>query len=224
MIGNYDYTVWLTYGSAVSAVVGILVAMADAGHPYGAALCLMISGLFDAFDGRVARTKKNRTESEKNYGIQIDSLSDLVAFGVLPVCIGAALLRRAPLDAAVYRVRSCFLIAAAAVYVLAALIRLAYYNVTELEREQADPGRREFYTGLPVTSAALIFPTFLLLQHFVRADLTLVYFLLLPATAAAFVLRFRCRKPRLKTVLVMVGVGFAEFAVVLIFRYLLRRG
>lgn len=39
-------------------------------------------------DGRIARTKKDRTEQEKRFGIQIDSLNDLVCFGVLPAAIG----------------------------------------------------------------------------------------------------------------------------------------
>jgi hypothetical protein len=43
------------------------------------------------FDGKVARTKKDRTEQEKSFGIQIDSLSDLVSFGVLPAVIGFAM-------------------------------------------------------------------------------------------------------------------------------------
>ena len=53
----------------------------------------MFSGLCDAYDGKVARMKKVRTEEEKAFGIQIDSLADMVAFGVLPACIGAAMLR-----------------------------------------------------------------------------------------------------------------------------------
>ena len=53
----------------------------------------MVSGILDAFDGRVARTKKDRNEFEKNFGIQIDSLADLICFGILPVSIGLAQLR-----------------------------------------------------------------------------------------------------------------------------------
>ena len=72
-----------------------MVSFAGSGHPYIATFFLLICGLCDAFDGKVASTKKNRTAIEKNYGIQIDSLSDLVAFGVLPACIGAALIKNA---------------------------------------------------------------------------------------------------------------------------------
>ena len=91
MIGIWDYTVILTYGSLLSAVMGILVSLSGHGHPYFGVLFLLLCGLFDTFDGRVARSKKNRTKKEKDFGVQIDSLSDLVAFGVLPVCIGMGL-------------------------------------------------------------------------------------------------------------------------------------
>ena len=62
MIGFYDYTVILTYLSLLSAVTGIGLAVAH--HPLLAILCLMFSGLCDMFDGRVARTKKNRTAEQ----------------------------------------------------------------------------------------------------------------------------------------------------------------
>ena len=39
------------------------------------------------FDGKIARTKKNRTEDEKRFGIQIDSLCDVVCFGVFPIVL-----------------------------------------------------------------------------------------------------------------------------------------
>ena len=93
MIGVYDYTVILTYLSLISGVLGIITAVTGVGHPEIGIFFLMVSGILDAFDGTVARTKKNRTEIEKNFGVQIDSLTDLICFGVLPVSIGLAQLR-----------------------------------------------------------------------------------------------------------------------------------
>ena len=182
MIGFYDYTVILTYFSLLSATTGIVVALSGSGHPYYGCLFLLFCGLCDAFDGKVARTKKGRTKMEMDFGIQIDSLSDLVAFGVLPACIGAALIRVSPyltrvLDGVPVRweiasgkfILHAFLV----LYVLAAMIRLAYYNVTEEERQETESGARKEYLGLPVTSAALIFPFVLLLQYMTKADITL---------------------------------------------------
>ena len=93
MIGVYDYTVILTYLSLLSASSGIVVSLWGKGHPFIGIFFLLLCGLLDAFDGKVARTKADRTELEKKFGVQIDSLSDLVAFGVLPACIGASLIK-----------------------------------------------------------------------------------------------------------------------------------
>lgn len=85
MIGFYDYTVILTYISLASSILGMISACyARIGW---AIFFLGMSGLLDTFDGKVARTKKNRTEDQKRFGIQIDSLCDIVCFGVCPVII-----------------------------------------------------------------------------------------------------------------------------------------
>ena len=91
MIGIYDYTVILTYISLISASSGIMITLSSNGnHPYLGMFFLLICGLCDAFDGKVARSKKGRTDFECKFGIQIDSLCDLVSFGVLPSVIGYA--------------------------------------------------------------------------------------------------------------------------------------
>ena len=73
MLGVYDYTVVLTYISLMISIGGMMFSFN--GHLHLAVLCLALSGLCDMFDGKIARTKKNRTEVEKRFGIQIDSLS-----------------------------------------------------------------------------------------------------------------------------------------------------
>lgn len=63
MIGFYDYTVILTYISLASSILGMISACyARIGW---AIFFLGMSGLLDTFDGKVARTKKNRTEDQK---------------------------------------------------------------------------------------------------------------------------------------------------------------
>ena len=84
-IGVYDYTVIVTYLSLVSGVVGM--SLAFQGKIGAAIICLAISGICDMFDGVIARTKKNRTQDEKNFGIQIDSLCDAISFGVFPAVL-----------------------------------------------------------------------------------------------------------------------------------------
>lgn len=225
MIGVYDYTVILTYLSAISACIGVMVSLSNTGHPYLGVFFLLICGLCDAFDGKVASTKKNRTDSMKKFGIQIDSLSDLVAFGVLPATIGNAMIRVSPKFSGILTkdspkfnlVTAIFLFGILIIYFLAALIRLAYYNVSEEERQNTETGSRKIYEGLPVTSAALIFPTVLLIQYLTEMDVTIVFFIVMAMMAVAFVSRIRIPKPGLKVILGLVALGIAEFIILIIF-------
>lgn len=222
MIGIYDYTVFLTYLSLISAGTGIVVSLSGS-HPYWGVFFLLLCGLFDAFDGKVARTKKNRTELEKSYGVQIDSLADVVAFGVLPATIGIALLRTSPyLNASGifndnffavpwYAVLTKLIFYAILIlYILASLIRLAYFNVTEEERQRTEGGVRKTYTGLPVTSAALIFPSVLLLHYVLPIDISVVYVPVALVTAFLFLSRLTIPKPGLRGILAMVAFGLLE--------------
>jgi len=232
MIGFYDYTVLLTYLSLISSTLGIVVCLHGIGHPFFGVFFLLFSGLCDAFDGRVARAKKNRTQMEKNFGIQIDSLADLVAFGVLPGCIGIAMLRVSVRFSDVPQLKTqgpdekmviypIILTLIMLIYVLCAMIRLAYFNVTEEERMKTEGGTRKSYIGLPVTSAALIFPTVTLLQFMTRTDLTILYFGVMMVAALLFVSKIRVPKPGLRGILIMVGIGAAEFALLVLVRFFL---
>lgn len=182
-IGFYDYTVILTYLSLISAVAGMIFAhweMFDL-----AMLCLLISGFCDAFDGTVARTKKNRTEDEKAFGIQLDSLCDVVSFGVAPAfacyCTG---------------IRSVPGILILCAYCICAVIRLAFFNVQEAKRQQTESGCNKFYRGLPVTSSCLIFPIFYQLYPLIPQKLFLtVLQILIAVVAFLFVLDFQVKKP-----------------------------
>lgn len=231
MLGIYDYTVILTYLSLLSASAGILVSLSGGGHPFLGVFFLLFCGFCDAFDGKVARTKKNRSHREVNFGIQIDSLSDLVAFGVLPACIGAAMMRVSPLlthfshthlQPGFRSLLTALFSAVLILYVLAAMIRLAYFNVTEEERQEEEGGVRKFYTGLPVTSASLIFPTILLLQYILPVDVTPLYIVTALITGCAFLGKFEIRKPGLRGILIMVGIGIIEFALILLSHFLCR--
>ena len=225
MIGYYDYTVVLTYLSMLSATTGVMLCLNDIGHPYLGMFFLMFCGLCDAFDGKVARTKKNRTDSMKKFGIQIDSLSDLVAFGVLPACIGIAMLRSSiefltfPHLKFLHQhladkstIIKIILTVIAVFYALAAMVRLAYFNVIEEERQETETGVRKTYIGLPVTSSALVFPTILLIHIFCSADLTLLYFLFLAIVGFLFVSDIQVKKPTTKGILVMISIGIVEAA------------
>lgn len=184
-IGFYDYTVILTYMSLVSAVLGMVCA--HKGLFGGAMLCLFLSGFCDAFDGKVARTKKNRTDDEKAFGIQLDSLCDVVSFGAAPAfacyCMG--------MDTALGVVILC-------AYCVCAVIRLAFFNVQEAKRQQVESGSNKYYRGLPVTTSALIFPVFYLLRSLLPGKVfVVVLHILMAVTSFLFILDFRVKKPDL---------------------------
>ena len=191
---------------------------------------LLLCGLCDAFDGKVARTKKTRTRAEMDFGIQIDSLSDLVAFGVLPASVGVSMLRASQRYSDVpHRIaesgKMCWypalLIAVAVLYVLAAMIRLAYFNATEDERkQQKEEEGAEYFTGLPVTTAALVFPLVLLLHYFLRFDLSIIYFVVMFLMAVLFLGNFKIRKPGKRLLGIMVGIGGLELLTFLLIRLL----
>ena len=227
MIGFYDYTVILTYLSLMSGTIGIMLCLNGMGHPYLGMFLLLFSGLCDTFDGKVARSKKDRTTQMKKFGIQIDSLSDLIAFGMLPACIGIAMLRYTmciPDLSGVtryllthYTLQTQIVLSLIAVlYVLAAMIRLAYFNVMEEEDQNRDETGAKIYTGLPVTSAALIFPVVLLIHMLIRADLTFLYFGVMLITGGLFISKIQIKKPQNKGIATMIFFGAVE-CVVLIF-------
>ncbi|MCR4566619.1 MAG: CDP-alcohol phosphatidyltransferase family protein [Pseudobutyrivibrio sp.] len=227
MIGVFDYTVILTYLSTISGVVGIIITMTGIGHPYCGILFLMVSGLLDGFDGKVARTKKNRSEFEKRFGVQIDSLSDLICFGVLPASIGMAQLRVSGILTEFKRGSRpdnyslvLLLVSIAVFYVLAALIRLAYFNATCEERaEEAKEKGKEYFTGLPVTTAALVFPLTLVVHWFARADLTVFYFWVLFIIGIFFISNLKVPKPNKKQFAVIIIIGLVELIATLFILY-----
>ena len=203
MIGFYNYTVILTYLGLLSSVTGIFLACGVGNLPASpkyAIVCLMISGLCDMFDGKVARTCKKRTEQEKQFGIQIDSLCDLVCFGILPSVIGYSVGMKNWLDIPVL-----------IFFPLCAVIRLAYFNVTEEMRQKKTSEVRKVYEGLPVTSVALILPLLFSFRNDIGTEIfPAVYGIVLSVIAIAFITRFRIKKPGMKSMFIFLGIGVLE--------------
>ena len=210
MIGFYNYTVILTYISLLISSAGIC--LAASGRPYAALFCLLASGICDMFDGKIARTRKQSTEEEKRFGIQIDSLCDVICFGVLPAAIGVSLVSASHLPArlTVWSI--------AGLYILCALIRLAYFNVTEETRQSTETGRRTHYLGVPVTTSAVVFPMVFAVAELL-GSLGGVFAILAPwlypaflvITAVAFILPVRVRKPHGTGLVILSAIGLLEF-------------
>lgn len=196
LLGFYDYTVVLTYAGMLFAFCGILEAIGQ--YYKGAILCLMMAGLCDMFDGAVASTKE-RNKQEKRFGVQIDSLSDLISFGILPavlVYMETSNRRMAPIIPALYA--------------LAALIRLAYFNVLEEERQDSTTEKRESYLGVPVTTIALLLPAVYILYSSPIINNERCFEILICVTAIGFLAPVQIRKPKTAGKVLMMVVGILE--------------
>lgn len=189
MVGFYNYTVILTYLGVCSGIAGIGFALSQ--RTAVAIVCLMISGCCDMFDGRVARSRE-RTDPERKFGIQIDSLADLICFGTLPAAIGYSL-----------GLTNWYGTMVLTAYVLAALIRLAYYNVTEDVLEMAGDSRTH-YDGMPVTASALLIPFLYVFKPLINGNFGYVYMVWLMLLAAAFLVKIKVPK--------LGGIGMAAAA------------
>lgn len=183
MLGYYNYTVWLTYLSLISGSVGIYSSFQ--GHPFISIICLLIAGFLDMFDGKVARTKKNRTNMEKNYGIQIDSLTDLICFGVLPICIGYSI-----------GLHNWYYVPLFAGFVLFGMIRLAWFNVNEMERQQKEASLScKFFQGVPITTSAIIFPIIYCFKCLMESHFYILYAISMGILGLFFVIKVKICKP-----------------------------
>jgi len=201
-LGFYNYTVVLTYLGLFSGVLGIFNAIN--GNATSAIICLMLSGLFDMFDGRVARTR-SRTEKEQRFGIQIDSLSDLVCFGVLPAVIGYGI-----------GLKSFKYYPILALFILAALIRLAYFNVMEEERQKTTTEVRKYYEGLPVTTDAMLIPLLFCFKGFLKDYFHIAYAAALVIIAFLFVSKVKIKKPGFRSLLLLAIIGAFEVIAVIV--------
>ncbi|MCR5791290.1 MAG: CDP-alcohol phosphatidyltransferase family protein [Lachnospiraceae bacterium] len=203
-IGFYDYTVILTYCGMMFGFVGVLLALQQ--QFWKTMICLMIAGGCDMFDGLVASTKE-RSKQEKRFGIQIDSMSDLINFGVLPAIF-------------VYEIskKNMVISVICSLYVLSALIRLAYYNVSEEERQDTESGSRKVFLGLPVTTAALLFPLLFLLFDMGIFRNILNYPMALILLGILFLAPVEIKKPGMTGKIIIIVIGLAEVFGMIMFK------
>ncbi len=205
MIGFYNYSVILTYISLLSSVFGMTQAIH--GRFKTAIFCLALSGLCDMFDGKIARAMKKRTEDEKSFGIQIDSLCDMVCFGVFPAMICYLL-----------GVRGVIGMIVIAIYCTNSVIRLAYFNVMEAKNALVSEDGEKFYKGLPITSMAVVLPLVFMVQFFIPdyAFRICLYAALL-IVGILFVVDFKLKKPKNSTLAVLVVIVAVALVIMITF-------
>jgi CDP-diacylglycerol--serine O-phosphatidyltransferase len=153
MIRSFHLADLFTIGNAFCGVSAIFAAMTflnghDTWHLYLAASLIPVALVFDVLDGRVARSR----HAASPMGRELDSLADVVSFGVAPAAIAFAAGVNTWLDQVILLF-----------FAGCGVSRLARYNVTA-ERLSAQKGEVEYFEGTPIPTS--IVPLGLLILAF----------------------------------------------------------
>ena len=126
---------------------------------YKASLLLVYALFFDMLDGRVARL----TKTQSAFGLQIDSLADVISFGVAP----SLLVYKWSLEQ-----KGIVGIIVAFTFTAAAAVRLARFNVLSMTESGAPQKSGKYIVGLPVPPAAGILMSLVVANHAIGGDLS----------------------------------------------------
>lgn len=196
-VGVYRKCDWVTMTGTASSIIGII--FANNGRIMYAVFALIFSAICDAFDGVVARRFKSLKDYEV-YGIELDSLNDAIAFGVLPMMI---VLNICP--------NSIWLYLVCVFFCVSGVIRLAYFNM--LATTKKSDGKE--FIGLPITASAIIVPLVYFITFLVGKEYREIIFpIVLLVTGILFISPFKLRKPtpREKAMLAVTGILAAIIA------------
>jgi CDP-diacylglycerol--serine O-phosphatidyltransferase len=143
----------------------------DAETFYRAALLIVFAAFFDVIDGRVARL----TKTQSAFGVQIDSLADVVSFGVAPsVLVYQWSLHSLGLAGAFFAFAFC----------ACGAIRLARFNVLTMTKTSAPKKPPRYIVGLPIPGAAGVLVALVLANHSVAGNLPQQPYIVLGAVLA----------------------------------------
>jgi len=146
MIREFHLADWFTLGNAIAGVSALFSTMSylqtqNTRHIYFACALAAAALVFDVLDGRIARWRQKSSAM----GRELDSLADVISFGVVPAVLGYACGMQGELD----RVALGF-------FVACGVSRLARYNVTA-ESLSAGGDKVKYFEGTPIpTSLALV--------------------------------------------------------------------
>ena len=182
IIGQYRLCDFVTMLGTLSAFIGIVLAIS--GYEVIPFILLLVCCLTDSFDGFIARMRKN-TEFETSYGIELDSLNDVIAFGAFPVVLA---LTTVNLEIIKYVVPF---------YGLCGVIRLTYFNALHINKME----EKGYFRGVPITCISFIYPP-VYLTHLISYDLysylTVGLFIIM---GILFVTNIKVKKPSIDKIL-----------------------
>ncbi len=170
----------------MSAVTGIYFAIQA--NFQMAIIGVLWAVLFDWYDGIIARKLKGRTKVQGDFGAQLDSLIDIVSFGILPAIILLS-----------YGNYNIWFLPGAFVIIAASVIRLTYFNVYGLIDSKT-------YKGFPLDNNVLILAlVFLFESFFTTGTFSIILYALLITLSALNLSSIRTPKFGGKWVYVLVA-------------------
>ncbi len=188
-IAKWNKSVILSYIGLVFAIIGMYICVTT-GNILHALSCLMVSGVCDLFDGKIARMCK-RTKDEIKFGIQLDSLVDTASFVVFPIII---LLTMGLTD--------WYQLPVLALFAICGIARLGHFNCLVEDSDKPVP----FYTGLPVTAIAMVLPLLYLFSYIIPSNIyPIVLTILIGVNALLNILTIKVKKPK--------GIAYPIFAI-----------
>ena len=145
MLRDFHLADFFTLGNAACGVGGVLFAMLYMRtqlpfHFFAAAALAPAAFVFDVLDGKIARARHQHSA----LGRELDSLADVISFGVAPAALAFAAGMQGGWDAA-----------ALIYFVCCGVSRLARYNVTA-ESLSADSGKVRYFEGTPIPTSVLL--------------------------------------------------------------------
>ncbi len=200
-IGFYSLANGITlFGLALSLTSCFLAA---GGNFKFAVYLMFLACICDMFDGKVARSSGNRSDAEKFYGIQLDSLCDIVSFGVTPCFIAYSFGFKGILDVIIYLV-----------FVICGVTRLAYFNT--LANFKPQNGKKTF-RGVPIPMSVFVVTFLFMLTTFIPANVCVWLFRIgYLALAVAFVLNIKVNKPDMRKGLILIAIEIIMLLVLVI--------
>lgn len=177
MLGYWNRSVYITYLGAFLAVGGLLLTLQTANIDYSF-VGMILASICDMFDGKIARGTK-RSDKAKEFGVEIDSLADVICFITIPA-----------ITLYLVGLRENYQIVLLALYVVCGIIRLGYFNVNMSNKDKAI----EYYEGLPVPVSVVIFGAVWLYGKLVEFNPIIIYTVLVPVVGILHISKFKLRK------------------------------
>ena len=145
MIREFHLADWFTLGNAVCGIGSIFSTMSyvltsDITHIYYASALVFAALVFDVLDGRIARWRNQSSA----LGRELDSLADIISFGVAPAILAYGCGMRGLYDRVLL-----------AYFVACGVSRLARYNITAEEISQGT-GKVTYFEGTPIPTSFLL--------------------------------------------------------------------